>query len=144
VDEITDTIIPFIEKTGVKSYIEPLIHSGKNFNSHNYDTPVEKLDKVRHWLVRQGCTRVAYIFAVHNNGYATPGISILNEHLKFAENYEGLNIRNPDGSIKGLCQLRHTHPFLVKNRYRISGCLCEEFNLEMAARMKTGAKILNN
>jgi len=135
-DEIKRVIIPFIEQTGIKSYVEPLIHSGKNFNIHKYDPTQEQLKVLQPWLVRQGCTRVAYIFAVHNNGYATPGISILPKHLELAEEYKSLNIRNPDKSIKDLFELRHTHPFLVKNRYKISGCLCEEFNLEMAEKLK--------
>ena len=134
-EEVMNTIVPFIEKTGVKSYVEPLIHSGKNFNSHEFDPDYSQIQALQPWLVRQGCTRVAYIFAVHNNGYATPGISILNEHLKLAEKYEDLNIRNSDGTIKDLHILRHTHPFLIKNRYRISGCLCEEFNLEVANKI---------
>ena len=131
-DEIKGVVIPFIEQTKVKSYGEPLIHSGGNFNVHQYDPTQEQLKELQPWLVRQGCTRVAYMFAVHNNGYATPGISILPEHLRTAEDYEKLNIRKKDRNIKNLFELRHTHPFLVKIRYRISGCLCEEFNLEAA------------
>lgn len=134
-DDIFNNIIPFIEATGVKSYIEPLIHSGKNFNNFVFDPTPEQYNKLKHWLVRQGCTRVAYIFVVQNNGYASPGISILSQNLKYVENYEGLNIRTPDGKIKDLFTIRHTHPVLVRNRYRISGCLCEEFNLEMAKQL---------
>ncbi|MEA3329631.1 MAG: radical SAM protein [Nanoarchaeota archaeon] len=134
--EIKDTIIPFIKQSGVKSYIEPLIHSGKNFDIHKYDPTPKQLRELQPWLVRQGCTRVAYIFAVHNNGYATPGISISPDNLKTVEGYENLNIRNPNGTIKNLFKLRHTHPFLVENRYRITGCLCEEFNLEVAKKLK--------
>lgn len=134
-DDIFNNIIPFIETTGVKSYIEPLIHSGKNFNNFVFDPSPEQYNRLKHWLVRQGCTRVAYIFVVQNNGYASPGISILSKNLKYVEDCEGLNIRTTDGRIKDLFLLRHTHPVLVKNRYRISGCLCEEFNLEMAKQL---------
>ncbi|MBA4320687.1 MAG: hypothetical protein C0412_20020 [Flavobacterium sp.] len=129
-DEVADLIVPFILQTGVKSYLEPIIHSGKNFCVHSYDPTAEQLTKLRPYLVRQKCTRVAYKFAVHNNGYATPGISILSNHLRLQERYEDLNIRIKNG-LKDIFSLRHSHPFLVQNRYKIDGCLCEQFNLEM-------------
>lgn len=131
-DDIESTLIPFIKQTGIRSYIEPLIHSGKNFNSNQFNPTRDQLHRLKSYLVRQDCTRVAYIFAVHNDGYATPGISILPEHLKLIDDYEALNIRDLNGTVKDLFTLRHSHPFLVTNRYKISGCLCEEFNIKMA------------
>jgi len=138
-NEVADRIVPFIMQTGVKSYLEPIIHSGKNFNVHSYDPTEEQLALLRPYLVRQGCTRVAYKFAVHNNGDATPGISILPNHLRLQENYTHLNIRGENG-VKDIFMLRHTHPFLVQNRYRIDGCLCEMFNLEMAKKFSPLSK----
>ncbi len=139
-DEVAEKIIPFIEENGLKSYVEPLIHSGKNFDRHEFDPTPEQIEKNRHYLVRQGCTRIAYMFAVHNNGYATPGISVLPNHLKFVEDPEGLNVRKDGGGLKNLFEMRHTHPFLVNSRYNISGCFCEEFNLMMAESGKVRLK----
>lgn len=131
-DDIVRNIVPFIEQTGVKSYLEPIIHSGRNFDEFSYDPTEEQLHALRRYLVRQGCTRVAYKLAIHNDGFATPGISILRNHLRAVTDYEALNIRSGVG-LKDLFTLRHSNPFLVANRYRIEGCLCEEFNLEMSA-----------
>ncbi len=134
VDEVADLIIPFILQTRVKSYLEPIIHSGKNFCIHSYDPTEKQFAALRPYLVRQGCKRVAYIFAVHNNGDATPGISILLNHLRMQERYEELSILDKNG-VKDVFTLRHTHPFLVQNRYKIDGCLCEQFNLEMEKQL---------
>lgn len=132
-DDIVRNIVPFIEQTGVRSYLEPIIHSGRNFDEFSYDPTQEQLHALRRYLVRQGCTRVAYKLAIHNDGFATPGISILRDHLRTVTDYEALNIRDSRGGLKDLFTLRHSNPFLVANRYRIEGCLCEEFNLEMSA-----------
>lgn len=136
--ELLDTILPFIHTSGVKSYIEPVIHSGRNFSSHKYDPSPELYEKIRPYMVRQNCTRVAYLFAVHNNGFVTPGISILPEFLEMIPGHEELNIRNPDGTIKDIFTLRHSHPFLVRARYCVKGCLCEEFNLRVAKIKEKG------
>ena len=133
-DDIIENIVPFIEQTGVRSYLEPIIHSGRNFDEFSYDPTQEQLHALGRYLVRQGCTRVAYKLAIHNDGYATPGISILRNHLRAVTDYEALNIRDSRGGLKDLFTLRHSNRFLVANRYRIEGCLCEEFNLEMSAR----------
>jgi hypothetical protein len=137
-EELLETILPFIKDSGVKSYIEPVIHSGRNFKNHRFDPPQELYEKIQPYMVRQNCTRVAYMFAVHNNGFATPGISILPEFLELVPGYQDLNLRNPEGTIKDIFTLRHTHPFLVKARYCIKGCLCEEFNLKVADLISNG------
>jgi hypothetical protein len=137
-EELLETILPFIKESGVKSYIEPVIHSGRNFKNHSFDPPQDLYEKIQPYMVRQNCTRVAYLFAVHNNGFATPGISILPEFLEMVPGYQDLNLRNPDGTIKDIFTLRHTHPFLVKARYCIKGCLCEEFNLKVAEHINNG------
>jgi hypothetical protein len=134
--ELIDKIIPFILETGVKSYVEPVIHSGRNFDEHRYDLPEEYFPKIQPYMVRQNCTRVGYLLAVHNNGYATPCISILPEQLQLLPGYEDLNVRNPDGSIKDIFTLRHTHPLLVQARLHLTGCLCEKFNLRFAELTK--------
>ena len=137
-EELLDTILPFIWDSGVKSYIEPIIHSGRNFDVHEHDPLPDLYARIQPYMVRQNCTRVAYLFAVHNNGYAAPCISILPEFLEMVPGYEDLNIRNPDGSIKDLCTLRHTHPLLVMARSQTQGCLCERFNLQVAELIRQG------
>jgi hypothetical protein len=136
--EVVDKIIPFVLETGVKSYIEPVIHSGRNFGNHNFDLPDEYFEKIQPYMVRQNCTRVGYLFAVHNNGYAAPCISILPNSLKLLPGYEDLNLRNSDGSMKDIFTLRHTHPLLVQARQHLTGCLCEKFNLRLAELMGSG------
>lgn len=136
--EVVDKIIPFVLETGVKSYIEPVIHSGRNFANHNYDLPEEFFPQIQPYMVRQNCTRVGYLFAVHNNGYTAPCISILPQQLRLLPGYEDLNIRNPDGSIKDIFTMRHTHPLLVQARQHLTGCLCEKFNLKLAELTKAG------
>ena len=142
-DDIIRNVVPFIEQTGVRSYLEPIIHSGRNFDEFSYDPTQEQLRALRPYLVRQGCTRVAYKLAIHNDGFATPGISILRDHLRAVTDYHALNIRDSRGGLKDLFTLRHSNPFLVANRYRIEGCLCEEFNLEMSGARACASTTVN-
>lgn len=133
-EEVADTIMPFISETGLKSYVEPIVHSGRYFDNHCYDPSDEQLSFLRPYLVRQNCRRVAYKLVVHNNGVVTPALAMLPSSLRFEGDYGDLDIRSPDG-IKNIFVLRHTHPYLVKYRYQIDGCLCERFNTQMAAKL---------
>lgn len=128
VDEILEKFLPFIQEYGIKSYFEPIIHSGRYFGGTNYDLSQEQIHRIRRFLVRQNCPRVNYMYAITNDGYVTPAISVSPRILSLFGNLEELYIRGSRGEIRDLFYLRYRSKFLAKYRYEILGCLCERMN----------------
>lgn len=134
IKELLKTIVPFVSASGIKSYIEPIIHAGRCFGVFDFDPQMSK-DEYRSlspWLSRRNCRRVGYKLNVHNNGYLSFGMALAPEQIVAAPEVERLNIRDYDGSLKNLYNLIHTDPCLVSGRYKIDGCICEKLNLRLA------------
>lgn len=130
-NEIIDVIIPFVIESGVKSYIEPLLHAGRCFGVFDFDPEIskEEWEKLEPWLSRQNCRRVGYKIVIHNNGYLSYGMALTLTQIAAPFETEKFNIRNLDGGLKDLFKILHTNPYLVSGRYKINGCICEEVNL---------------
>lgn len=131
VQEIVEDIIPFIGATGVRSYIEPIIHAGRCFDIHQFDVSATDLERLRPWLARQLCRRIGYKCTIHNDGTVAAGMSIVWQRLYRDEDLSRFSIRH-GGGVKDLFRLLHTIPELVQARYMGYGCLCEQLNLDLA------------
>ena len=136
VTEIKETIIPFIEATGIRSYVEPFITSGRGAKhpelvaslSDTHAPPISE------YLVREGCRLTAYILTVLEEGTMSFCLSVESELIrKQVSDGNSLNVVASDGSLKDLFALNHAHPFIVQNRYQgfLGGCRCQTFNEEL-------------
>lgn len=135
IDEVIHDIIPFVEATKVKSYIEPIIHAGRCFDFHKFDVSPADLVKLGPWLARQTCRRTGYKCTVHNDGLLSPGISITWQRILGRNEASKFSIRE-SGNVRELFEMLHTLPELVQARYMSGGCLCEELNLRLASGIK--------
>ena len=136
-NEILDAIIPFVQATGIKSYIEPIIHAGRCFGSHEYDGDQVKLAQLAPWLARQHCRRMGYKCTVFNDGVMGTGMAISPASLFGPEGAQKLSVRVAQG-VLDLFSLLHTAPAIVDSRYRVAGCYCEEMNLALARKQLKG------
>jgi hypothetical protein len=133
--EIVDVIIPLVQKLGIKSYIEPLLHAGRCFGVSEFDPPEQAKALLGQWLARQNCRRVAYYVVVQNDGVLSPGMALPSAMLRSIyseDDFSRFVIRDNSGGIKDLFSMLHTNTQLVQLRYRIRGCLCEEVNSKLA------------
>ena len=129
---ILNEIIPLIVSTGVKSYIEPILHAGRCFGQHDFD-PIFKTgesERLQPWLSRQNCRRVGYKIIVHNDGFLSYGMALTASQI--SKSSEALKIIDSSGRISGLFHKVHTNSDLVSGRYQLCNCICEEINLRMA------------
>ncbi|PIZ51134.1 hypothetical protein COY27_04615 [Candidatus Woesearchaeota archaeon CG_4_10_14_0_2_um_filter_33_13] len=131
--EVKDVIIPWIEKTGVRSYVEPQITSGRGFNQCQLQCPPEQLadERIAKYLVRGDCRLTTYIATVMEEGTMSFCLSVESEKIKRYFDPTGeLNIRDQTG-IRDIYTIMHTHPFIVGNKYSWQGCRCQRINEEM-------------
>ncbi len=135
--ELLNIIIPFVAESGIKSYIEPILHAGRCFGVFDFDPEISKdeYETLAPWLSRQNCRRIGYKLNVYNNGYLSYGMALVPKQIVLQSAVEELNIRNHDGGLKNLYYLVHTNPCLVSGRYQINGCICEELNLRLAKNL---------
>lgn len=135
--ELANIIIPFISESGIKSFIEPIIHAGRCFGVFDFDPGISKdeYERLAPWLSRQNCRRAGYKLNIHNNGYLSYGMALVPKQIVPQSGVEDLNIRNGDSSLKNLYYLIHTNRCLVSGRYQINGCICEELNLRLARNL---------
>lgn len=128
--ELKNIIIPFIKQSGIKSYIEPLIHSGRCLGIHDYDLNSSKHFELHPWLCRLDCRRLGYQVFISNAGYASFGIQVPLENYLPERKYE-FSIRNGKGNVKDIYNLIHSNELLVRGRYAINGCLCEKISVNI-------------
>ncbi len=128
--ELKNIIIPFIKQSGIKSYIEPLIHGGRCLGIHDYDLESSKHLELHPWLCRLGCRRLGYKVFISNAGYASFGIQVpLEKYLP--ERKHEFSIRNGKGKVKDIYNLVHSNELLVRGRYAMNGCLCEKISVNI-------------
>lgn len=135
-EEIRETIIPFIQETGIRSYLEPFITSGRGAKHQELvpEFQATHSSPISEYLVREGCRLTSYIMTVLEEGTMSFCLSVESEIIrKQIQKGRELNVVNKDGSLKDIFALNHTHPFVVKNRYQgfLGGCRCQTFNAEL-------------
>lgn len=120
---IIQDILPLINEANLKSYVEPLLHSGANIGSDNFNPTAEQIESLAHLMVRRNCSRVAYMLAISNEGFITPAQSMKPNDLRvLGYNLNDLNIRDGEGGIKNIGELMGA---FAGTRFEIRGCLCE-------------------
>lgn len=132
-EEVKDAIIPWIEQTRVRSYIEPQITSGRGFNQCQLQCTPEQLadERIAPYLVRGDCRLTTYIATVLEEGTMSFCLSVESEKIKrYFDPIGELNIRDQTG-IRDIYTIMHTHPFIVGNKYSWQGCRCQRINEEM-------------
>jgi len=136
--EISEKLIPLVQGLGIKSYIEPPLHSGRNFGVRSQDPCAEELGLLGSWLARSACPRIVYEIVVHNDGIISPGMAFRPTDLFSDPEAKGrYSVRNSDGSLRDIFSLIHEDPFLAWCRYQISGCLCQQINDWLASHQAT-------
>lgn len=127
--ELSSKIIPFIQELSIKSYIEPILHSGRMRGRKDLDLTDSELQSFGPWISRKECRRIAHKIVVHNDGTLSPGMGFKPTDLKIIqENINEYSIRNAEGQIRDIFSLIHQNQFFVWSRYQIEGCLCERIN----------------
>lgn len=134
-EEIVRNFIPFVHHTRIKSYIEPILHSGRYLGRFEFDLKPEQQRTIDPWLSRKKrCRRLGYKIMVHNSGHLSFGITVDLAKLFPLDEIEHLNIRNNKGNVKNIYNMVHSEELLVRNRYRINECVCEKVNLDLSQR----------
>jgi len=135
-EEVRKAIIPFIQETGIRSYLEPFITSGRGAKhpelvpefQDTHSSPISE------YLVREGCRLTSYIMTILEEGTMSFCLSVESEIIRRQIQYgEELKVVRNDGSLKDIFALNHAHPFVVENRYQgfLGGCRCQTFNEEL-------------
>ncbi|MCG3167805.1 MAG: hypothetical protein POELPBGB_03600 [Bacteroidia bacterium] len=129
-EEVVQNIIPFVQKSGVKSYMEPLIHSGRCFNQYDFDPIINNEQRLllESWLQRSRCKRVGYMISIHNSGYLSVCMAISPKKISKEGLLSTLNLRSNGNIINELFEMLHLNEEIVKGRYKINSCICEDFN----------------
>jgi hypothetical protein len=97
---------------------------------HDYDLESIKHFELHPWLCRLGCRRLGYKVFISNAGYASFGIQVpLEKYL--AESKHEFSIRDGKGNVKDIYNLVHSNELLVRGRYAMNGCLCENISMEI-------------
>jgi hypothetical protein len=134
VREIVEVMIPFIQEKDIKSYIEPIIHSGRCFGKFEYDPLMNQgeIERLQPWIARTNCRRMGYILNILNTGYLSCGMALKPEQVAPFTEIELFNVRDHDGGLGDIYLINHTNTYLVSSRYEIEGCFCDKFNLNLA------------
>ncbi len=135
-DEVKNTIIPFIQETGIRSYLEPFITSGRGANHPELipEFQATHSSPISEYLVREGCRLTSYIMTLLEEGTMSFCLSVESEIIRRnIQQGRELNVVRENGSLKDIFALNHAHPFVVQNRYQgfLGGCRCQTFNEEL-------------
>ncbi len=136
--DIKNEILPLVKELNIRSFIEPIIHSGRCFNNFNHDPAYNDLIQLP-GIPNRECHRMSYKIVIHNDGSISPGIAIKTKNILSYNESKCLNIKNVMESNGDIFDLLHSNDFLVASRYHVNGCLCEKMNLAFA---KTASEIL--
>jgi MoaA/NifB/PqqE/SkfB family radical SAM enzyme len=130
-DDVLTNIIPFAYETGLRMYVEPIIHSGRYAYDHFWDLTVEQEAQVQPYYVRQNCTRRIYKVVIDHEGVLRPAQAMGVEELhSIGIEKEEMKLAAKGAVINGLEELRFRHPKhrakLLDLRWR-AGCMCNRF-----------------
>jgi organic radical activating enzyme len=139
-DDILSHMTRLVQETGLKWYLEPILHAGRYFQRHDYDLTPEQWRTIGPYLSKQQCKRTGFSTTILGKGHLSYCPSFVTNHsfMSIPSILDGLNIRVSEekGKIKDLFTLLHTNEFLVRARYAAYSCecLCER----VASRLEAG------
>ena len=130
IGEVIYDIMPFVINSGLKCYMETILHSGRMIAGFDCDLKEKELCIISDLLCRKNCKRMAYKTVVHNDGTISPGVAINSRIIKAnVDDICEYNIRKSDGKgLKDIYYLLHNLDYIVWGRYQIDKCLCEVEN----------------
>ncbi|MFA5049744.1 MAG: radical SAM protein [Candidatus Micrarchaeia archaeon] len=124
--QVMEIILPFAFENGLKTYVEPIIHSGRYAFGDYWDLNSEQEEMIKPYYVRQSCTRRVYTAIVDNEGILRPAQAIGGKELEL------IGIEKKEMRVKenNLEELRFNHQRhrakLADLRWR-AGCMCDRF-----------------
>lgn len=127
-DIVLRYLVPFVEQTGIKWYLEPILHAGRYFGKHYFDLNQKQEKVIKPLYNQQQCQRAIYTATVTSCGYVT-FCPIFHYVLDSLRNIEYKKIMKNIKEEK-LFEILHKDRFLVKLRYGtlFYPCLCEYFS----------------
>ena len=156
--EVRNKIIPFIQSTGIRSYVEPFITSGRGASHPKLVPRQEDISQspISDYIVRGGCRLTAHTMTVLEDGTMSFCLSVEPERMREGTYGEHLQVFRNGGSLKDLWALNHSHPLIVTpfditTRYQgfCGECQCQTVNealhgLPKLYQITAGEKILNS
>ena len=122
-EEVAEKIIPFATKHDLARIVEMIQHNGRTFGDGSFDPSLAQSEPLLPFLSPTSCSLAICKAVVTTRGYLSPRIAVLENQIPG----EPVDVRTGD-----FFDLLHSTDYVVKRRYDINTCLCEQIPMELA------------